>query len=83
MIAAVNSWSDTPLNFYPGNPTSEQRAHLLDEAQTSSRGQQWLSFAAKKVNQQFADQSLPCFGTLEADGDHTAARCIPTRQMTT
>ena len=80
MMAAVGSWAGPTLT----RPTLEQIVNdLLDEAKRVESRQQWRSFAAKKVDQQFADQSLPCFGTLELFGDHIAARCTPTRQMTT
>jgi hypothetical protein len=42
---------------------------LLNEAKKVKSRKQWHSFAAKKVSKKFADQSLPCFGTLEADAD--------------
>lgn len=70
MSAAVNFWADTPANFDPGNPTSDPIVRsLLDEAKKVESRKQWHSFAAKKVSKKFADQSLPCFGTLEADAD--------------
>jgi hypothetical protein len=66
MVAAVGSWGGPTL----GGPTLEQTVReLLDEAKRVESRQQWHSFAAKKINQQFADQSLPCFGTLELFGD--------------
>jgi hypothetical protein len=66
MLAAVGSWAGPTL----AGPTLEQIVNdLLDEAKRVESRQQWQSFAAKKVNQQFADQSLPCFGTLELFGD--------------
>jgi hypothetical protein len=65
MVAAVGSWGGPTL----GGPTLEQTVReLLDEAKRVESRQQWHSFAAKKINQQFADQSLPCFGTLENFG---------------
>jgi len=70
MGAAVNFWGGTPDQFNPGNPTSDPTVReLLDEAKRVESRQQWHSFAAKKINQQFADQSLPCFGTLELFGE--------------
>jgi hypothetical protein len=70
MAAAVNFWGGTPENFNPGNPTSDPTVRsLLNEAKRIKSRQQWHTFAAKKVSGKFADQSLPCFGTLEADGD--------------
>ena len=70
MSAAVNFWADTPANFDPGNPTSDPVVRsLLDEAKKIKSRKQWHSFAEKKVSKKFADQSLPCFGTLEADAD--------------
>jgi hypothetical protein len=69
MAPAVLFWSGTPDVFNPGNPTSDLTVRkLLNEAKRVTSRQQWHSFAAKKVNQQFADQSLPCFGTLELFG---------------
>ncbi|HTU27588.1 MAG TPA: hypothetical protein VMF30_19415 [Pirellulales bacterium] len=66
MLAAVGSWAGPTL----AGQTLEQIVNdLLDEAKQVESRQQWQSFAAKKVNQQFADQSLPCFGTLELFGD--------------
>jgi hypothetical protein len=66
MVAAVGSWAGPTL----AGPTLEQTVNdLLDEAKRVESRQQWLSFAATTVNQQFADQSLPCFGTLELFGD--------------
>jgi hypothetical protein len=66
MVAAVGSWAGTTLT----GPTLEETVRdLLDEAKIVESRPQWLSFAAKKVNQQFANQSLPCFGTLELFGD--------------
>ncbi|MGB8208386.1 MAG: hypothetical protein WCF69_12380 [Mycobacterium sp.] len=66
MVAAVGAWGGTTLT----GPTLEQTvAELLEEAKQVESRNQWHSFAAKKVNQQFADQSLPCFGTLELFGD--------------
>jgi hypothetical protein len=70
MGAAVNFWADTPANFDPGNPTSDATVRsLLNEAKKVKSRKQWHSFAEKKVSKKFADQSLPCFGTLEADAD--------------
>jgi hypothetical protein len=69
MAPAVLFWAGTPQLFDPGNPTSDQTVRqLLNEAKRVESRTQWHSFAAKKVNQQFADQSLPCFGTLEDFG---------------
>jgi hypothetical protein len=66
MLAAVGAWGGTTLT----GPTLDQTVNeLLDEAKRVKSRQQWHSFAAKKVNQKFADQSLPCFGTLELFGD--------------
>jgi hypothetical protein len=66
MLAAVSSWVGPTL----AGPTLEQIVNdLLDEAKLVESRQQWRSFAATKVNQQFANQSLPCFGTLELLGD--------------
>jgi hypothetical protein len=66
MVAAVGAWGGTTLT----GPTLEQTVReLLDEAKRVESRQQWHSFVAKKINQQFADQSLPCFGTLELFGD--------------
>lgn len=70
MAAALNFWSGTPENFDPGDPTSDPTVlSLLDEAKRVTSRMEWHSFASKKVSKKFADQSLPCFGTLEADGD--------------
>jgi hypothetical protein len=70
MGAAVNFWAGTPDKFNRGNPTSDPTVRsLLNEAKRVKSRKQWHSFAAKKVSEKFADQSLPCFGTLEADGD--------------
>ena len=70
MAAAVNFWGGTPENFNPGDPTSDPTVRsLLNEAKRIKSRKQWHTFAAKKVTEKFADQSLPCFGTLEADGD--------------
>jgi hypothetical protein len=69
MAPAVLFWAGTPNDFDPGNPTSNLTVQkLLNEAKRVKSRKQWHSFAAKKVNQQFADQSLPCFGTLEDFG---------------
>lgn len=65
MVAAVGSWGGPTL----AGPTLEQTVRkLLNEAKRVKSRNQWHSFAAKKVDQQFADQSLPCFGTLEDFG---------------
>jgi hypothetical protein len=70
MGAAVNFWADTPANFNPDNPTSDLTVRsLLEEAKKVKSRKQWHSFAEKKLSKKFADQSLPCFGTLEADAD--------------
>ena len=69
MGAAVNFWGGTPT-IDPGTRRRIQTVReLLDEAKRVESRQQWHSFAAKKINQQFADQSLPCFGTLELFGE--------------
>jgi hypothetical protein len=69
MAPAVLFWAGTPADFDPSNPTSDLTVRkLLNEAKRVKSRDQWHSFAAKKVNQQFADQSLPCFGTLEDFG---------------
>jgi hypothetical protein len=69
MAPAVLFWAGTPDLFNPGDPTSDPTVRkLLNEAKRIKSRNQWHSFAAKKVNQQFADQSLPCFGTLEDFG---------------
>jgi hypothetical protein len=69
MAPAVLFWAGTPNNFDPDDPTSNLTVRkLLNEAKRVKSRKQWQSFAAKKVNQQFADQSLPCFGTLEDFG---------------
>ncbi len=66
MMAAVGSWAGTTLT----GPTLEQIVNeLLDEAKRIESRAQWRSFAATTVNQQFANQSVPCFGTLELFGD--------------
>jgi hypothetical protein len=67
MLAAVGSWAaGTALT----GPTLEQTVQdLLNEAKKVKSRKQWHSFAEKTVNKKFADQSLPCFGTLEADAD--------------
>jgi hypothetical protein len=70
MAAAVNFWAGTPDQFDHGNPTSDKTVRsLLDEAKKVTSRKGWHAFAAKKVSEKFADQSLPCFGTLEADAD--------------
>jgi hypothetical protein len=70
MAPAVLFWLGTPEQFDPNNPTSDPVVQaLLDEAKRVESRNQWHSFAATKVNPQFADQSLPCFGTLEDFGD--------------
>jgi hypothetical protein len=70
MAPAVLFWAGTPGDFNPANPTSDLTVRkLLNEAKRVKSRKQWQSFAAKKVSEKFADQSLPCFGTLEADGD--------------
>jgi hypothetical protein len=70
MAPAVLFWAGTPDDFDPGNPTSVLTVRkLLNEAKRVKSRKQWQSFAAKKISEKFADQSLPCFGTLEADGD--------------
>ena len=66
MLAAVGAWAGTTLT---GTTLAQTVNDLLDEAKRVESRQQWRSFAATKVNQQFADQSLPCFGTLELFGD--------------
>jgi hypothetical protein len=69
MAPAVLFWAGTPDNFNPDDPTSDPTVRkLLNEAKRVKSRNQWHSFAAKKVDQQFADQSLPCFGTLEDFG---------------
>jgi hypothetical protein len=66
MLAAVGSWVGPTLT----GTTLEQTVNdLLDEAKRLESREQWRSFAATKVNQQFANQSVPCFGTLELFGD--------------
>jgi hypothetical protein len=69
MAPAVLFWAGTPADFDPGNPTSNPTVQkLLNEAKRVKSRNQWHSFVAKKVDPQFADQSLPCFGTLEDFG---------------
>jgi hypothetical protein len=69
MGAAVNFWAGTPNQFNPGDPRSDQTVRrLLNEAKRVKSRDQWRRFAAKNVDQKFADQSLPCFGTLEEFG---------------
>jgi hypothetical protein len=66
MVAAVGSWGGTTLT----DPKLQQTVQdLLDEAKKVKSRDQWRSFASTKVNPQFANQSLPCFGTLELFGD--------------
>ena len=58
-----------PRQFNPDDLTSDLTVRkLLNEAKRVESRAQWHSFVAKKVDQQFADQSLPCFGTLEDFG---------------
>ncbi|MFZ0715292.1 MAG: hypothetical protein WAN02_13940, partial [Mycobacterium sp.] len=67
MLAAVGSWAvGTALT---GSTLEQTVQDLLDEAKVVESRDQWRSFAAMKVNQLFANQSLPCFGTLELFGD--------------
>lgn len=68
LAAAVNYWRGTPNQFNPDNPTSDRTVRsLLNQAKKINSREGWRTFAAKKVNEKFADQSLPCFGTLEDD----------------
>jgi hypothetical protein len=67
MLAAVGSWATgTDL---AGTTLEQTVQDLLNEAKVVESRDQWYSFAALKINQQFANQSLPCFGTLELFGD--------------
>jgi hypothetical protein len=70
MGAAFNLWAGTPDQFDRNDPTSNPIVRqLLNFAKRVKSRKQWHSFTAKLVNQKFADQSLPCFGTLELFGD--------------
>ncbi|MGA8544193.1 MAG: hypothetical protein WB785_02900 [Mycobacterium sp.] len=69
MAPAVNFWGGTPNQFNAGDPRSDPTVRsLLNHAKRTDSPEQWQSFAAKKVNQKFADQSLPCFAELEQFG---------------
>jgi hypothetical protein len=70
MAPAVLFWAGTPDQFNPGDPGSTPAvSDLLNEAKRVVSREQWHSFVSKKVDPQFADQSLPCFGTLKLFGD--------------
>ncbi len=69
MAPAVNFWAGTPNQFDRDDPRSDPTVRsLLNHAKRTNSRKQWQNFAAKKVNQKFANQSLPCFGTLEEFG---------------
>jgi hypothetical protein len=69
MAAAVNFWRGTPEQFDAANPLADPTVqNLLDQAGGVESRQQWHVLAATQVDPKFADQSLPCFGTLEDDG---------------
>ena len=69
MGASVNFWAGTPNNFNSDDPAADPTVRsLLDHAKGTNSRKQWYSFTAKHVSQKFADQSLPCFGTLEEFG---------------
>jgi hypothetical protein len=69
MAPAVLFWAGTPDVFNPDDPRSDPTVRiLLDEAREAESRDQWYSVAAHNVDQKFADQSLPCFGTLEDFG---------------
>jgi hypothetical protein len=69
MAPAVAYWGGTPNQFNPGNPRSDPTVRsLLNHAKRTNSRQSWHGFATRKVNQKFANQSLPCFGTLEDFG---------------
>jgi hypothetical protein len=63
MAAAVSSWGGAAL----ASPVQVVQ-QLLNAAKRVKSRKQWHTVATNKVNQQFADQSLPCFGTLEQFG---------------
>jgi hypothetical protein len=62
---AINFWRGSPDQFDAGNPRSDPTVqNLLDQADSVHSRQHWHSLAAEEVDPKFADQSLPCFGTL-------------------
>jgi hypothetical protein len=66
MAPAINFWRGSPDQFDASNPRSDPTVqNLLDQADSVHSRQQWHSLAAEEVDPKFADQSLPCFGTLE------------------
>jgi hypothetical protein len=69
---AINFWRGSPDQFDAGNPRSDPTVqNLLDKADSVHSRQHWHSLAAEEVDPKFADQSLPCFGTLgDLDGQY-------------
>ncbi|WP_113964440.1 hypothetical protein [Mycobacterium shimoidei] len=68
MTASVNFWRETPDRFDADSPLSDQTVQiLLDQAERVDSRRSWHTLAAQVVDPKFADQSLPCFATLEDD----------------
>lgn len=68
MAPSVNFWRETPERSDADSPLSDQSVPiLLDQADSIDSRRGWHTLAAQVVDPKFADQSLPCFGTLEDD----------------
>jgi hypothetical protein len=70
MAYAINAWRGSTKKLTDQAVKSNKRIQrLLDQADADAvhavhTRDDWHSLAAKEVNKEFADQSLPCFGTL-------------------
>jgi hypothetical protein len=74
MAAAVNYWRGSPGHFDASQPRSDLTVqNLLSQVDRIDSRESWHRLAAQEVDLKFADQSLPCFGTLvEVDGEYVS-----------
>ena len=65
MANAINAWGGSTKKLTDHAVKSNKRVQrLLTQAGAVHSRDDWHSLAAKEVSKKFADQSLPCFGTL-------------------
>jgi hypothetical protein len=72
MAYAINAWNGSTKKLSDAAVKSNKRVNrLLTAAGGVYSRDNWHSLAAKEVTAKFADQSLPCFGTLvNVDGQY-------------
>ncbi len=65
MAHAINAWGGSTRKLTDHAVKSHKKVQrLLTQAGAVHSREHWHSLAAKEVGQKFADQSLPCFGTI-------------------